>query len=169
VGFATICVALHRSARSRGYKLSREGAGPKSLEWWWWFDSGCYSIRFCPPCSSPCPPFIASKGRAWVTFAVKGVKTGKRKEKGKKGGLGSGRPSSYPVGTVSLQCEVVRGVDLLASAFTGASCQGHALTCMSLCHEGGRCMRRDFCGEGVRWHNCHHPNCCGGMDVIVVE
>jgi hypothetical protein len=34
VGFAVDRVALHRGARSRGYKLSREGAGPKSFEWW---------------------------------------------------------------------------------------------------------------------------------------
>jgi hypothetical protein len=31
VGFAAARVALHRSARSRGYKLSREGADPRSL------------------------------------------------------------------------------------------------------------------------------------------
>jgi hypothetical protein len=36
MGFAAVRVALHRGARSRGYKLSREGAGPKFLEWWWW-------------------------------------------------------------------------------------------------------------------------------------
>jgi hypothetical protein len=36
MGFATVRVALHQGARSRGYKLLREGAGPKSLEWWWW-------------------------------------------------------------------------------------------------------------------------------------
>jgi hypothetical protein len=29
----TARVVLHRSARSRGYKLSRDGADPKSL-WW---------------------------------------------------------------------------------------------------------------------------------------
>jgi hypothetical protein len=33
VGFATACVALHRSACSRGYKLLREGADPRSLVW----------------------------------------------------------------------------------------------------------------------------------------
>jgi hypothetical protein len=31
VGFAATRVTLHRSARSRGYKLSREGADPRSL------------------------------------------------------------------------------------------------------------------------------------------
>jgi hypothetical protein len=31
VGFAAAHVALHRSARSRGYKLSREGVDPRSL------------------------------------------------------------------------------------------------------------------------------------------
>jgi hypothetical protein len=31
VGFAAVRVALHRGARSRGYKLSREGADPRSL------------------------------------------------------------------------------------------------------------------------------------------
>jgi hypothetical protein len=31
VGFAVVHVALHRGAHSRGYKLSREGADPRSL------------------------------------------------------------------------------------------------------------------------------------------
>jgi hypothetical protein len=31
VGFAAARVALHRSARSRGYNLSREEADPRSL------------------------------------------------------------------------------------------------------------------------------------------
>jgi hypothetical protein len=31
VGFAVVYVALHRGARSRGYKLSREGVDPRSL------------------------------------------------------------------------------------------------------------------------------------------
>jgi hypothetical protein len=35
VGFAVVRVALHWDVRSRGYKFSREEAGPKSLEWWW--------------------------------------------------------------------------------------------------------------------------------------
>jgi hypothetical protein len=35
VSFAADRVALHWDARSRGYKLSREGADPKSLERWW--------------------------------------------------------------------------------------------------------------------------------------
>jgi hypothetical protein len=33
VNSAAAHVVLHQSARSRGYKLSREGADPKSL-WW---------------------------------------------------------------------------------------------------------------------------------------
>jgi hypothetical protein len=33
VGFSTARVALHRSACSRGYKLLREGADPRSLVW----------------------------------------------------------------------------------------------------------------------------------------
>jgi hypothetical protein len=38
-----------------------------------WFDSYCYSIQFCSPffALAPAPPFIASKGRARVTIAVK--------------------------------------------------------------------------------------------------
>jgi hypothetical protein len=31
VSFAAVRVALYRGARSRGYKLSREGADPRSL------------------------------------------------------------------------------------------------------------------------------------------
>jgi hypothetical protein len=30
VGFAAVRIALHRGARSRGHKLSREGADPRS-------------------------------------------------------------------------------------------------------------------------------------------
>jgi hypothetical protein len=33
MGFAAARVALHQSACSRGYKLSREGADPRSLGW----------------------------------------------------------------------------------------------------------------------------------------
>jgi hypothetical protein len=91
------------------------------------------------------------------------------REKDKKDGLGRGRFSPYPVGTISLYRGVVRDVDLLASPFASATCRGHALTCTSLCHEGGRRVRQDFRSEGVRWHSCRHPRCCGGMDVVVVE
>jgi hypothetical protein len=63
----------------------------------------------------------------------------------------------------------MRGIDLLASPFAGATCQGHALTCTPLCHEGGQRVRQDFRSKGVRWHNYRHAHCCGGMDVIVVE
>jgi hypothetical protein len=76
VGFAAVCVVLHRGAHNRGYKLLREGSGPKSLEWWWWwFRVWCVLavvalfarlITLAPAFS-----FIASNGRARVTFAVK--------------------------------------------------------------------------------------------------
>jgi hypothetical protein len=51
MGSAAARVALHQSARSRGYKFSREGANPKSL---WWCASlsawavSCVSIRGPP-------------------------------------------------------------------------------------------------------------------------
>jgi hypothetical protein len=72
-------VALHRSVRSRGYKLSRERADPKSLWWCMSFSSwsvrcflayGSISIRPSSRCG-PCLPFIVPKGRAWVIFVVK--------------------------------------------------------------------------------------------------
>jgi hypothetical protein len=63
----------------------------------------------------------------------------------------------------------MRDVDLLASPFAGVMCRGHALTCTPLCHEGGRCVRWNFRSEGVRWHSCHHPRCCGAMNVVVGE
>jgi hypothetical protein len=63
----------------------------------------------------------------------------------------------------------MRALIFWASPFTGVTCQGHALTCVPLCHEGGRCMHRDFRSEGVRWHGCRHPRCCGGMDVVMGE
>jgi hypothetical protein len=75
VDSAAARVALHRSARSRGYKLSREGADPKSL---WWcvcvclsaWSVRCVSIRV-PLDVAPASPFIVPKGRAQVTFVVK--------------------------------------------------------------------------------------------------
>jgi hypothetical protein len=79
------------------------------------------------------------------------------KKKDKKGGLGRSRPPPYPVGAIFLWRGVMRGVDLLASPFIGATCWSHALTCTSLCHEDGRRVRQDFRSEGVRWHNCRHP------------
>jgi hypothetical protein len=42
-------------------------------------------------------PFIVPKGRARVTFAVKRRNGEKTKEKNKKGGIGHGRLSPYPV------------------------------------------------------------------------
>jgi hypothetical protein len=67
------------------------------------------------------------------------------------------------------QVSDMRGIDLLASPSVGATCHGHALTCMPLFHEGGQCVRPGFHGEGVRWHSCRHPHCCRGMDIVVVE
>jgi hypothetical protein len=46
VDSAATCVALHQSALSRGYKLSREGVDPKSL---WWRMSLCYCFVRCVP------------------------------------------------------------------------------------------------------------------------
>jgi hypothetical protein len=60
VGVAAAYVALHRSARSRGYKLSREKADPKSLGWGCVFDQSAL-LAF---------PFIVPKGRAQVTVMV---------------------------------------------------------------------------------------------------
>jgi hypothetical protein len=42
-GFCCAHVALHWSAHSRGYKLSREGADPKSL--WWRISLSSWSMR----------------------------------------------------------------------------------------------------------------------------
>jgi hypothetical protein len=72
VDVAAAHVALHRSARSRRYKVSREGADPKSL---WW----CVSLSVCsvncflsPPLDvAPAAPFVVPKVRARVTIEVK--------------------------------------------------------------------------------------------------
>jgi hypothetical protein len=77
VGFAAVRVALHRSARSRGYKLSREEADPMSLEWRWCVvliemgSSYCCLIVSSPLDMALTSPFITSKWRARVIFAVK--------------------------------------------------------------------------------------------------
>jgi hypothetical protein len=73
VGFATARVALHRSARSRGYKLSREGADPKSLVRGGAWMCGYVDVWLLDRSLdvAPVSPFIASKERAQVTFMVK--------------------------------------------------------------------------------------------------
>jgi hypothetical protein len=67
--------------------------------------SGCFFILLIFPSPldmAPASPFIASKGRAQVTFCGKRGENRKMKEKGQKGGLGRGRPPPYLVGTVFL-------------------------------------------------------------------
>jgi hypothetical protein len=86
VGSSVARVALHQSACSRGCKLSREGADPRSLRG----RGVCCLSEACVPhfCVhlkesvlihhhestldvAPASPFIVSKGRARVTFVVK--------------------------------------------------------------------------------------------------
>ena len=79
--------ALHRSARSRGYKLSREGADPKSL--WWRMSFSAWSVRclFFKTGSSrcgPCLPFYSSQGKGSSFICGKKVKREKIKEENKK-------------------------------------------------------------------------------------
>jgi hypothetical protein len=78
-------VALHQSARSRGYKLSREGTDPRSLQGGVWVVlARCVSVIarcvcvflsevcvFIIPKCGHSSPFIVFKGRARVTFVVK--------------------------------------------------------------------------------------------------
>jgi hypothetical protein len=63
----------------------------------------------------------------------KEVKTGRMKEKNKKGGFGRGRLPPYLVGTVFLYHRDATGFDLLASPSAGAACCGHALSYAPLC------------------------------------
>jgi hypothetical protein len=75
-------VVLHRSARSRGYKLLRERSDPKSL--WWCMSLRSWLVRCVleqesvsigvPLDVASASPFIVSKRRARVTFMVKKVK-----------------------------------------------------------------------------------------------
>jgi hypothetical protein len=100
-----------RGARSRGYKLSREGADPRSLR------GRCVCVVVLARCVSlvslcsssicsvrldvaPTCPFIVSKGGSGYICGKK-VKWEKMKEKNKKGGLGCGRFPPYLVGAVS--------------------------------------------------------------------
>jgi hypothetical protein len=77
VGSTAARVALHRSARNRGYKLSREGIDPRSLRGKW--VSVVYGSLFRSVIVNPSPPrevsraspFIVSKGLVRVTFVVK--------------------------------------------------------------------------------------------------
>jgi hypothetical protein len=74
VSFAVARVAFHQGARSRGYKFSREEADLRSLV----SDGGdvwvcsSYCGLIAPLDMAPVSPFIASKGRSWVTFVLKG-------------------------------------------------------------------------------------------------
>jgi hypothetical protein len=75
---------MHWGARSRGYKLSREGADPKSLvsgggDVLLWLDRLIVDLLIARSPDhlidldmAPASRFIASKGRARVTFVVKG-------------------------------------------------------------------------------------------------
>jgi hypothetical protein len=77
VDFAAARVALHRSARSRGYKLSKEGVNPRSLL------RGvlcvdvlarcvcCFFVFSSPLDVAPTSPFIVSNKRARILFMVK--------------------------------------------------------------------------------------------------
>jgi hypothetical protein len=64
VDSATTRVALHRSARSRGYKLSREGADARSL-------GRCVCLSASTVRCLSSFPFIVPKGRTRVTFVVR--------------------------------------------------------------------------------------------------
>jgi hypothetical protein len=104
VDSAAARVVLHRSACSRGYKLSREGADPRSfLRCGLCVDvlARCVCVRSSFFASSldvaPASPFIVFKERARVTCVVK--KWEKRQTK--KGGLRCGRLPTYPVGAIS--------------------------------------------------------------------
>jgi hypothetical protein len=86
----TARVALHRSARSRGYKLLREGANPRSLLRG--DVCGCFWRGVCVVVPlvlifldvAPASPFIVSKERTRVTFVVKRGNGEKMKGKSKK-------------------------------------------------------------------------------------
>jgi hypothetical protein len=70
VGVAAARIALHRSARSRGYKLSREEADLRSLGRCVFLGNKVtQSISLLDV--APTSPFIVPKGRARVTFVVK--------------------------------------------------------------------------------------------------
>jgi hypothetical protein len=82
MSFAAARVALHRNARSRGYKLFERGSrsqvsfmGVCVCVCVVSFDLSCSvevnSIHLIPLGVAPASPFIVSKERARVTFAVK--------------------------------------------------------------------------------------------------
>jgi hypothetical protein len=109
VGSTAAHVASHRSARSRGYKLSREGADPRSLLRG---DVCVVVLARCvflisalvlsgSPRCGPCLPFYSFQGEGSGYIYGKKVKWEKMKEKNKKGGDGCGRLPPYPVGVVS--------------------------------------------------------------------
>jgi transcriptional regulator NrdR family protein len=70
VNFTAARVALHQSARSRGYKLSREGTNPRSLQRRrvCCLSEVCFLVFHDVAHASP---FIVYKDRARVTFVVK--------------------------------------------------------------------------------------------------
>jgi hypothetical protein len=70
VGVAAARIVLHRSARSKSYKLWREGANPRSLgRCVFLVDKMTQSISLLD--MAPASPFIVPKGRVRVTFVLK--------------------------------------------------------------------------------------------------
>jgi hypothetical protein len=119
---------------------------------------------------APATPFIVSKGRAWVTFVVKRWSGEKTKEKNKKGGLGCGRLSPYPVGVVSPVAQ--RCNERWSFGLSSRWCN-MLWPCFVLCTsvpsrmgDTGAQIRVDRRG---RWYSCRYPRCYRGMDVVVVE
>jgi hypothetical protein len=138
VDVAAAHVALHQSARSRGYKNSRGGADPKSL---WWCVSlsacpvSCVSFRGPPRCG-PCLPFYSSQGEGSGYNCGKKVKGKKMKEKNKMVASGVAVFLLIRHEQLTLQHRDAMGVKLLTSLSTSATRCGHALTCVLLHHRG---------------------------------
>jgi hypothetical protein len=141
VDSAAARVALHRSAHSRGYKLSREGADPRSLL----RGDVCVVVLVrcvrvfapvSPPRWGPCLPFYIFQGEGSGYICGKRIKWRKDDRENKKGGLRCGRLPPYPTGAVSPVVQRATCIDLLASPSAGATCWGHASSRAPLCRRG---------------------------------
>jgi len=126
VGVVAAHVPLHQSAHSRGYKLSREGADPKSL--WWCLSLTACSVRCCllvgPPRCGPCLPFYSSQGEGLGYNFSKKEKRWKRMIKN--GGHRCSRLPPYPAWAIYSVAHGRNGPFFILCAFvllrTGSAC-----------------------------------------------
>jgi hypothetical protein len=151
-------VALHKSARSRGYKLLREETDHRSLR-------GCCVSEVCP-----CLPFYSFQGEGSGYICGKKVKWGKDEKEKQKRWPRAWQSSSLS-GVSSFSCSAET---LWALSFWPLHPLVQHVVAMPrpVCFcavEDGRYVRLDLRRERGRWYSCRYLHRYRGMDVVVME